>query len=168
MSLISSFNALIRREKSANSLEEPKDDSAPQSNSFAKEKSSNFASQETITPATDIYKSAYVPRFLSHDDYFFESESLPMWFKPSKYIGAAPIPIPRNTARYNSQYLDITRITNRLIAVGPCWTHQTDVFGHRNNINELSSFLDQRYGSKYMIFNLAGTAFAFLMLATYF
>lgn len=40
--------------------------------------------------------------------------------------------------------LDITRISNRLLVMGRTWTHGTDKASHRNNIGELSQFLNAR------------------------
>ena len=52
--------------------------------------------------------------------------------------------------------LDIRRITNRVIACGLPSSSRTDVAVHRNNIHDLAAFLDTRYGSRYMIWNIAG------------
>lgn len=40
--------------------------------------------------------------------------------------------------------LDITRISDRLLVMGRTWTHGTDKASHRNNISELSQFLNAR------------------------
>lgn len=41
--------------------------------------------------------------------------------------------------------LDITRVSNRLLVMGRCWTHRTDKDSHRNNIDDLALFLNVRY-----------------------
>ncbi|KAH6600971.1 hypothetical protein BASA50_001976 [Batrachochytrium salamandrivorans] len=52
--------------------------------------------------------------------------------------------------------IDVRRITNRVIAAGlPCQL-PSSIPLHKNNISDLSQFLDTRYPGRYMIWNLAG------------
>ncbi|KAJ3138226.1 hypothetical protein HK100_012770 [Physocladia obscura] len=53
--------------------------------------------------------------------------------------------------------LDVTRITNRVIACGLPWEKHSDQKAHRNNSGHLAVFLKTRYGaSRFMIWNLTG------------
>ncbi|KAJ3307681.1 hypothetical protein HDU76_004444, partial [Blyttiomyces sp. JEL0837] len=78
----------------------------------------------------------------------------------SKVLGPSntpQIPLPKDpTFRKMASTLDLTRITNRIIASGLCWRQRTERKSHRNNIDELAWFLNTRYPTKYMIWNLAG------------
>lgn len=51
--------------------------------------------------------------------------------------------------------LDITRITNRIIVMGLPWRSRSEKKSHRNNVEDLSRFLNTRYKGKYMIWNLS-------------
>lgn len=41
--------------------------------------------------------------------------------------------------------LDISRISNRLLVMGRCWSRRTDKAAHRNNIDDLSTLLNTKY-----------------------
>ena len=51
----------------------------------------------------------------------------------------------------------MTRITNRLIISGLVWREKSDKLAKRNNVIDASTFLNYRFGSNYMIWNLAGS-----------
>lgn len=53
----------------------------------------------------------------------------------------AKVEVPTAIAKMD---LDITRISNRLLVMSRCWTHRSDKDSHRNNIDELSLFLNTR------------------------
>jgi hypothetical protein len=75
----------------------------------------------------------------------------------TRVLGHAPPPLPQDHAflALIAQF-DITRISNRLLACGLPWLNQSDLRAHRNNIHDLAHFLNTRYGSNYMLWNLAG------------
>lgn len=50
--------------------------------------------------------------------------------------------------------LDITRISDRILVMGRCWTYRTDKAACRNNIEEIACFLNARYEKNYLIINL--------------
>jgi hypothetical protein len=50
--------------------------------------------------------------------------------------------------------LDITRISNRILVMGRCWTYRTDKAACRNNVEEIACFLNARYEKNYLIINL--------------
>ncbi|KAJ3202396.1 Tensin-3 [Entophlyctis luteolus] len=50
--------------------------------------------------------------------------------------------------------LDITRITDRVVACGLPWSKPSVQKSHRNNLNDLALFLRTRYKERYMIWNL--------------
>ncbi|ORY46833.1 actin-binding FH2 [Rhizoclosmatium globosum] len=52
--------------------------------------------------------------------------------------------------------LDVTRITDRVIACGLPWAKASDQKGHRNNAKDLARFLKARYKDKFMMWNLTG------------
>ncbi|KNE71444.1 hypothetical protein AMAG_20356 [Allomyces macrogynus ATCC 38327] len=51
--------------------------------------------------------------------------------------------------------LDIARITPRVIACGLPWRNRSERASQRNNMHDLARFLDLRYKSRYLVFNLA-------------
>ncbi|KAI8849820.1 hypothetical protein BC829DRAFT_416504 [Chytridium lagenaria] len=81
----------------------------------------------------------------------------------SRVIGlldVEPPQLPRDpTFRKMASVLDITRITNRIMACGLCWKHRTEKKSHRNNIDDMALFLNTRFPNRYMIWNLAVTKY---------
>lgn len=51
--------------------------------------------------------------------------------------------------------LDMTRISDRIVTISQCWKHRTEKLSCRNNVNEMFAFLNSRYRSYYMIWNLS-------------
>jgi hypothetical protein len=126
---------------------------------------------------------------VTHDPFFYEREivmplaslipsntnmatdKLPVWndggtgtiLPLSSVIGpltSQSVVLPKDPGfRKMASVLDVTRITNRVIACGLCWTQRTERKSHRNNIGDLALFLNTRYAGKYMIWNLAGMLF---------
>ncbi|TPX46130.1 hypothetical protein SeMB42_g00757 [Synchytrium endobioticum] len=104
---------------------------------------------------------------VSHDDFFLEPRRLPPSPAPllnaqgrpkvSRVLGPPPPSLPRDSRFYDLlQTLDITRITNRVLACGLPWKNRSEKGSRRNNVQELGVFLTARYGKKYMLWNLAG------------
>ncbi|KAI9328061.1 hypothetical protein BDR26DRAFT_874523 [Obelidium mucronatum] len=52
--------------------------------------------------------------------------------------------------------LDVSRITDRVIACGLPWQKPSDPKNHRNNVRDLGLFLKGRYRDRFMVFNLTG------------
>ncbi|TPX32548.1 hypothetical protein SmJEL517_g04398 [Synchytrium microbalum] len=105
---------------------------------------------------------------VSHDDFFInEPRRLPAAPLPlvnaqgrpkvSRILGPPAPPMPRDSRFYDLlQNLDVTRITNRVLACGLPWKNRSEKKSRRNNVEELGVFLTARYGKKYMVWNLAG------------
>jgi hypothetical protein len=51
--------------------------------------------------------------------------------------------------------LDITRITDRILAMGMCWKNRTERKSCRNNTDEAAHYLSATFGRHYMIWNLS-------------
>ena len=127
--------------------------------------STAFGSHETdhahIEPP--LYPHVYSIRpnsWVTHDDFYGEQRRLPSHTstaRDERVFGTQPPPPPRDSSfRKLAEGLDITRITNRIIAMGMCWRQRTEKKSHRNNIDDLARFLNTRHPGKYMIWNLAG------------
>lgn len=94
---------------------------------------------------------------LTRDPFFQDSAFFPPFpGSPSFLYGTLP-PAPKDSRllKLISQ-IDMTRITNRLIIAGLFWKEKTDKTSKRNNLGDGATFLNQRFGEKYMIWNLAG------------
>ncbi|KAJ3066651.1 hypothetical protein HDU98_010064 [Podochytrium sp. JEL0797] len=52
--------------------------------------------------------------------------------------------------------LDVTRITDRVVACGLPWQKKSDALLHRNNAGDLAAFLRARYKQRFMVWNLTG------------
>ncbi|KAJ3289123.1 hypothetical protein HK104_007721, partial [Borealophlyctis nickersoniae] len=100
---------------------------------------------------------------VTHDDFYLEPRRAPAHAlayaggRADKVLGPKPPQAPRDgPLRELVNTLDITRITNRVIAMGLCWRHRTEKKSHRNNVDDIARFLNMRYSNRYMIWNLAG------------
>ncbi|EPZ33385.1 Actin-binding FH2 domain-containing protein [Rozella allomycis CSF55] len=51
--------------------------------------------------------------------------------------------------------LDITRMLDCFVATGGIWKNRTEKKSHRNNTDELATFLNSRYGKRYLMWNLS-------------
>ena len=99
---------------------------------------------------------------VTHDPFFYERVIVPP-IPPSLSVLSdtlgppATLSLPKDPHfKKMASVLDLTRITNRIIASGLPWKKKTERASHRNNIDDLSKFLDTRFDKKYMIWNLAG------------
>ncbi|KAJ3118312.1 hypothetical protein HDU96_002469 [Phlyctochytrium bullatum] len=119
---------------------------------------------------------------VTHDPYFYERTIVPprpvlpqhrnadgsrppppLWgatrIPLSRVIGPLdlePPQLPKEPSfRKMASALDLTRITNRILAAGLPWKNRTDRKGHRNNAEDLALFLNTRFRNRYMIWNLA-------------
>ena len=52
--------------------------------------------------------------------------------------------------------LDLTYITDRILAMGQIWTNRTEKKSHRNNEHDLATFLNLKFGGKYLICHVSG------------
>ena len=101
---------------------------------------------------------------VTNDAYFPNELNLPQYpartdIRVQRILGVPPPSIPIESQRQFAsvfESMDLRRITNRVLACGLPWKHPSDKANHRNNINDLSSFLNKRYQDNYMIWNLAG------------
>ncbi len=50
-----------------------------------------------------------------------------------------------------SEKLDITMVTNRICVVGYIWERKSDRLSYRNNCEDLSRYLNERFPERYMI-----------------
>ena len=68
---------------------------------------------------------------------------------PRRAMGAPGTP-PRT-----SHDLDLTTIHAQLMVIGRPWDHPTNKSSHKNNIDQVVSFLEKRYSGHYLVFNLS-------------
>ncbi|KAJ3414886.1 hypothetical protein HDV05_005950 [Chytridiales sp. JEL 0842] len=123
------------------------------------------------SPRTRLYSTANFKSLVTQDPYFYERSLVPPYPPPqvldglfgstetpiASVVGSAPVGFPRDTEfRKVASSLDVTRVTNRVLACGLPWDKATDKRAHRNNVNDLARFLETRFGRNYMIWNLAG------------
>lgn len=113
--------------------------------------SSNPSSNHGQLTPTSISSPSVTP-LVTKDDFFPDDlNTLPF---PTRARDIPP-PLPSDPEFSKiSRELDITRITNRLIVSGLPWKNRSEIGSNRNSIEDLSRFLNVRYGNSYMIFNL--------------
>ncbi|KAJ1556897.1 hypothetical protein HK405_001470, partial [Cladochytrium tenue] len=111
--------------------------------------------------ARGVVSGSHHRALVTHDPFFYErnvvppmSQVVPAAAAPESLVwGATDIPLstvigpltgpvialPKDQAfRLTASTLDLTRITNRIIASGLCWRQRTERKSHRNNIEDLS------------------------------
>ena len=66
----------------------------------------------------------------------------------------APVTPPKS-----SHSLDITTIHAQLMVIGRPWDLPTNKTDHKNNINQVQAFLEKRYSSHYLVFNLSNVTY---------
>ena len=52
--------------------------------------------------------------------------------------------------------LDVTRITDRLLAIGMIWKRRSERKSCRNNLDDLAKLLNGKYSRRYLIWDLSG------------
>lgn len=77
-----------------------------------------------------------------------------------------PVPPPRtvsvkrrlsnSTLADSWKSLDLTRITDRVMAMGMLWKQRTERSSHRNNLDEVALLLNHRWPRRYLIYDLSG------------
>ena len=111
------------------------------------------------TPDAPIDIPSFI-QYLTYDEFYPFQQNLPFEIQPGKLdlsnLVGPEQPLFPITMKSLSLNLDITRITNRVIACGLLTDKQTNKDLHQNNVKDIRSFMDSRYKQKYMVWNLAG------------
>lgn len=114
-----------------------------------RQKLTRYAGPTASSPT--VYMSERQP-LLTYDEFYPEPTQLP---PPPHYLLPPPLPDDPSFRRIITK-LDLTRITDRVLALGMCWRQRSDKRSRRNNVDDLARFMNTRYPGRYMLWNLAG------------
>ena len=91
-------------------------------------------------------------RLLDHDE-FYRTDTDPAALTNQRRKSGSNLPVSPKFRKIVND-LDVTRITNRLVACGLPWRQRTERGSRRNNVEDLARFLNFRYPDRYLIWNL--------------
>ena len=91
-------------------------------------------------------------RLVDHDE-FYRTDTDPAALTNQRRKSGTNLPVSPKFRKIVND-LDVTRITNRLVACGLPWRQRTERGSRRNNVEDLARFLNFRYPDRYLIWNL--------------